>query len=64
MLPISLKIKSMLFVLSSKEIHNPFHIQPSVHFSQSLYMSLTESLTQIHHAISLLSAFGYTVYFP
>lgn len=54
----------MLLVLSSKEIHNPFHIQPSVHSSQSLHMSLTESFTQIHHAISLLPALHTLFIFP
>lgn len=54
----------MLLVSSSKEIHNPFHIQPSAHSSQSLHVSLTESLTQIHHAISLLPALDTLFIFP
>lgn len=53
-LPISLKIKSTLLILSYKDIHNSFPVQPSVHSLHILHLSLIESISQTCHDISLL----------
>lgn len=62
-LPISLKIKSTLFILSYKEIRNSFPVQPSFHSSHILHLNLSESLSQTYHAVLLLPDFACTVSF-